>query len=107
LIDTRRPADRNALVRTTDLGIDARKALTAAQVTMIAGWAEDASATVDRRIARQEAARLAAAVKDADRHLRRMKAQLKELVEQLAPGFLTRPGVGPALRVLAPRSDSL
>jgi transposase len=97
-LDTRRTADRNALnalVRTTDLGVDARKALTAAQVTMIAGWAEDASATVDRQIARQEAARLAAAVKDADRHLRRMKAQLKELVEQLAPGFLTRPGIGP------------
>ena len=38
-LDTRRTADRNALnalVRTTDLGIDARKALTAAQVTMIA-----------------------------------------------------------------------
>jgi transposase len=32
---------------------------------------------------------------DADRHLRRMKAQLKELVEQLAPGFLIRPGIGP------------
>jgi hypothetical protein len=55
-------------VRTTDLGVDARKALTAAQVTMIAGWEEDASATVDRQISRQEAARLAGAVKDADRH---------------------------------------
>jgi transposase len=97
-LDTRRTADRNALnalVRTTDLGVDARKALTGAQVTMIAGWAERASDTVDQEIARQEATRLAAAVKEADRHLRRMKAQLKELVEQLAPGFLTRPGVGP------------
>lgn len=97
-LDTRRTADRNALnalVRTTGLGIDARKALTGAQVTMIAGWEEDASAAVDQQIARQEAARLAAAVKDADRHLRRMKAQLKELVEQLAPGFLTGPGIGP------------
>ncbi|MDR6413493.1 transposase [Pseudarthrobacter sulfonivorans] len=61
---------------------------------MIAGWAEDASTTVDQRIARQEATRRAAAVKDADRHLRRMKAQLKELVDQLAPGFLVRPGIG-------------
>ncbi|MDQ0076324.1 IS110 family transposase [Arthrobacter oryzae] len=97
-LDTRRTADRNALnalVRTTDLGIDARKALTGAQVRMIAGWAERASDTVDQQIARQEATRLAAAVKDADRHLRRIKKQLKELVEQLAPGFLTRPGVGP------------
>jgi hypothetical protein len=57
---------------------------------MIAGWAEDASATGDLRIARQEATRLAAAVRDADRHLRRMKAQLKELVDQLAPGTLKR-----------------
>ena len=97
-LDTRRTADRNALnalVRTTGLGIDARKALTGAQVTMIVGWGEDASAPVEQRIARQEAARLAAAVKDADRHLRRMKAQLKELVERLAPGFLARPGIGP------------
>jgi transposase len=97
-LDTRRTADRNALnalVRTTDLGVDARKALTGAQVRMIAGWGERASDTVDQQIARQEAARLAAAVGDADRHLRRMKAQLKELVEQLAPGFLIRPGIGP------------
>ncbi len=97
-LDTRHTADHNALnalVRTTDLGIDARKALTGTQVTVIAGWGEDASAPVDQQIARQEATRLAAAVKDADRHLRRMKAQLKELVEQLAPGFLTRPGIGP------------
>ncbi|WP_104175677.1 transposase [Arthrobacter sp. Y81] len=64
---------------------------------MIAGWSGDASAPVDQQIARQEATRLAAAVKDADRHLRRMKAQLKELVEQLAPGFLTRPGFGPVI----------
>lgn len=97
-LDTRRTADRNALnalVRTTDLGVDARKALTGAQVSMIAGWGECASDTVDQQIARQEAGRLAGAVKDADRHLRRMKAQLKELVEQLAPGFLARPGIGP------------
>ncbi|MBT2514679.1 IS110 family transposase [Arthrobacter sp. ISL-30] len=97
-LDTRRTADRNALnalARTSDLGVDARKALTAAQVTMIAGWGESASTPVDQQIARQEATRLAAAVKDADRHLRRIKAQLKELVEQLAPGFLTRPGIGP------------
>ena len=97
-LDTRRTADRNALnalVRITDLGVDARKALTGAQVRMIACWGERDSDTVDQQIGRQEAARLAAAVNDADRHLRRMKAQLKELVEQLAPGFLTRPGVGP------------
>lgn len=82
-LDTRRIADPNALnapVRTTDLGIDARKALTGAQVTMIAGWGEDASATVDRRIAWQEAALLAAAIKDTDRHLHRMKAPRKELI---------------------------
>ncbi|MCU1530854.1 MAG: transposase of ISAar41, family [Arthrobacter sp.] len=75
-LDTRRTADRNALnalVRTTGLGVDARKALTGAQVPVIAGWGEGPSAPVDRQIARQEATRLAAAVKDADRYLRRIK----------------------------------
>jgi transposase len=94
--DTRRTADRNALnalARTTGLGVDARKALTDAQVTMIAGWEERAADTVQQRIVRQEAARLAAAVKDADRNLRRMKIPLEELVEQLGPGFLARPGM--------------
>jgi transposase len=96
-LDTRRTADRNALnarARTTGLGVDARKALTDAQVTMIAGWEERAADAVQQRIVRQEAARLAAAVKDADRNLRRMKIPLKELVEQLGPGFLARPGIG-------------
>jgi transposase len=97
-LDTRRTADRNALnalVRTSDLGIDARKALTDARITMIAGWDERASDTVEQRIARQEATRLAAAVKDAARHLNRIKGQLRDLVEQLAPGFLDLQGVGP------------
>jgi transposase len=76
--DTRRTADRNALnalARTTGLGVDARKALTDAQVTMIAGWEERAADTVQQRIVRQEAARLAAAVKDADRNLRRIRSE--------------------------------
>jgi hypothetical protein len=59
-------------MRTTDPGVDARKALTGARVTVIAIWGEDASDTIDQQIARQEATRLAAAVKDADRHLHRL-----------------------------------
>lgn len=97
-LDARRTADRNALnalTRTTDLGIDTRKALSDAQVTTIACWREHPSDTVDQQIARQEAIRLATAVKDAQAHLRRIKRQLQELVEQLAPGFMSRPGIGP------------
>lgn len=62
--DTQRTAARNALttlLRTLDLGIDARSPLTAAQVTTVQGWRArqgDSAAAA----ARAEARRLASAV---------------------------------------------
>ncbi|MFE3258153.1 IS110 family transposase [Nocardia sp. NPDC059091] len=97
LLDTQRTASRNALtalLRTVDLGIDARRPLTAAQITAIAAW----RATVGdpaTRIARTEARRLARAIADHDKQLRENHAILGKLVERVAPGLQDTPGIGP------------
>lgn len=97
LIDQQRTANRNALnalVRSVDLGIDARKPLTDAQITSIAAW----RATRDRdaiRVTRSEAKRLAMAVIEQTAQLRENHRQLAALTEQLAPGLQDLPGIGP------------
>ena len=48
-----------ALVRTTDLGLDARKALTIGQLRVIAAWRTRAGDAIDVAVARAEATRLA------------------------------------------------
>ena len=82
-----------ALVRTVDLGIDARHRLTAAQVTQIAGWrSRDEPAWITT--CRQEAVRLARRIRDLDHDLQANRAQLDELVTAEAPGLTELTGVG-------------
>lgn len=67
LLDHQRTANRNALtalLRGTDLGIDARSSLRDAQITTIAAWRTSNSTDPVIRIARTEAKRLALTVKD-------------------------------------------
>lgn len=62
LITRERTATVNALtslVRTEDLGIDARRSLTMAQLRQIAGWRARANEPIDVAVARLEATRLA------------------------------------------------
>lgn len=97
LIDQQRTANRNALnalLRSIDLGIDARKPLTDTQVATIATWrtSRDRGAI---RVTRTEAKRLAWAVIDQTEQLRETHRQLAALTEQLAPGLQELPGVGP------------
>ena len=64
-MDTQRTGARNALtalLRTLDLGIDARSPLTAAQVTTVQGWRARQGDGAAAAVARAEARRLASAV---------------------------------------------
>lgn len=82
-----------ALVRTVDLDVDARKPLTARQITMIASWRdrdEDATTATCRR----EAVRLARRVRTLNDDLARSRSDLTELTAQDTPQLLELRGVG-------------
>lgn len=97
-----------ALVRVVDLGIDARRPLTADQVSQILRWrarAEDLATG----IARAEAVRLAKRVSDLDEDLRSNHDQLTSLIRaSKAATLLDKTGIGPvtAAVVLAAWSHS-
>jgi transposase len=98
LLDHQRTANRNALtalLRGTDLGIDARASLRDAQITAITAWRTSNSTDPVIRIARAEAKRLALAVKDLTGRLAENHKALAQLTEELAPGIQSVPGVGP------------
>ncbi|GGI02137.1 IS110 family transposase [Arthrobacter liuii] len=98
LLDHQRTANRNALtalLRGTDLGIDARSSLRDAQISTIAAWRSSNIADPMLRIARAEAKRLASAVKDLTTQLAENHKALAQLTDELAPGLQTTPGVGP------------
>ena len=99
IIDQQRTANRNALtalLRTIDLGIDARKPLTDAQIRTIAAWRTSRTGSSDAlAIARRESRRLALAVLEQSELLKNNHGQLRQLTEQLAPGLQDVPGLGP------------
>ena len=90
-----------ALIRVADLGIDARRPLTAAQITAMAGWRardEDLATAV----ARQEAVRLAKRVIAADREIAANTKQLTDLLNASpARVLLDKPGIGPVTAAVA------
>lgn len=97
-IDGRRTADRNVLtmlLRTYELGIDARRSVTQAQLEQIAAWRTRASDDAAAATIRGEARRLAKAVQAADTELEDNHKALEEHVRQLVPGLLEIPGLGP------------
>jgi len=82
-----------ALVRTIDLGIDARKPLTAGQIRTIAGWRnrdEDATTAT----CRHEAVRLAQRIGTLDCDLTGNRAGITELIRRDTPQLLELTGVG-------------
>lgn len=102
-LDTARTVNRNALnalVRTTDLGLDARRALTDAQIDLIAAWRPRAADPIQVAVARSEARRLARDILTSTAALKENKSLLSELVQQLAPGLQNEPGVGPVTAAL-------
>ncbi|MFE3003481.1 IS110 family transposase [Nocardia sp. NPDC059246] len=82
-----------ALVRAHDLGIDARRALTAAQIATIAGWRSRAE-PLGVAVARTEAVRQARRIGELDTQLDDNRDQLTELVNEHAPQLLSLFGVG-------------
>jgi len=97
-IDGRRTADRNVLtmlLRTYELGVDARRSLTQAQLEQIAAWRTRPSDDAAAATIRGEARRLAKAVQAADTELEDNHKALEEHVRQLVPGLLEIPGLGP------------
>lgn len=100
LLDQQRTANRNALLallRSVDLGVDARKPLSDDQIRVIAAWrATGRSAQKDPlAVARREARRLARTIIDQTQLLKENHRELSELAEQQAPGLQGHPGVGP------------
>ncbi|WP_281873289.1 transposase, partial [Brachybacterium paraconglomeratum] len=97
LTDQQRTANKNALtalLRTTDVGIDARKPLTDVQIATIAAWRTGRDEP-SHRIFREEARRLAKAIIEQTRSLQQNHQALSVLTETLAPGLQGIPGVGP------------
>lgn len=85
-----------ALLRTVDLGIDARQPLTTGQIRLIAAWrTRDEPGWL--ATCRTEAVRLARTIGDLDRALRTNHTQLDELVGAQAPQLPTLTGVGPVV----------
>ena len=85
-----------ALVRSVDLGVEARKALTSAQITTIAGWRtrdEDPATAACRR----EAIRLASRIRTLGRDLAANMAELRRFTAAEVPELLDLPGVGPVV----------
>jgi transposase len=85
-----------ALLLTVDLGVDARKPLTAAQVTTIAGR-RDREQNLARRTCRAEAVRLARRIKTLGIDLATNKRGIAELIADAAPELLELLRVGPVV----------
>ena len=85
----------HALVRTHDLGIDARKTLTPTQHRQIAAWRVRPHASLVERLAREQARRLARDVQETDALLAANYAELRTLTQQAAPELLAMTGIGP------------
>lgn len=98
LLDHQRTANRNALtalLRGTDLGVDARAPLRDSQINTIAAWRTSNSTDMAVLVARAEAKRLATAILDHSRRLVENHKALARLAEELAPGLQAISGVGP------------
>lgn len=96
LIDQQRTANRNALtalLRSFELGVDARRPLKDEQITAIAKWRTSRDPAVEPL--RSEAKRLASAILGQTHLLEKNHQELARLTEHLAPGLQEIQGVGP------------
>ncbi|KAA0973074.1 IS110 family transposase [Paeniglutamicibacter gangotriensis] len=98
MMDRQRSADRlalTAIVRTTELGVDAREALTDAQIRVIAAWRARPRDSRADRVARDEARRLARAVIAFNTEMEANRTHLSDIVQDMAPGLMDLQGLGP------------
>ncbi len=85
----------NALVRSIDIGIDARKTLTYANITELASSRRHRCDAPHEVAARSEIRRLATCIVGRRRLLDANEATLESLVRSIAPTLLNMSGVGP------------
>lgn len=92
-----------ALLRTHDLGIDARHTLSAATIDTIAGWRPRSTDSPAQATIRAEATNCARAIRTKDAELAANLDGLNRHVSALAPWLLTEKGIGPvaAAQILA------
>ncbi|MDQ4110587.1 MAG: IS110 family transposase [Actinomycetota bacterium] len=83
-----------ALMRTHDLGLDTRRALTKTQIKTISRW-RGREEPIDLATARAHAVRLALRINQLDSQLTGNADQIRTLVEDQAPILLDQPGIGP------------
>ncbi|WP_244516969.1 transposase [Arthrobacter alpinus] len=84
----------NALLRTVELGFDARKALSVTQINAVAAWREREE-DFSLQISRREAVRLASRIIVLTDQLRQNHAELQRLIQAEHPKLLEVFGVGP------------
>ena len=82
-----------ALLRTIELGMDARRPLSATIIRTVAAW-RSRQEGVTVRIGRMEAVRLAKRILDLEAQLKQNRCELEALVRDAAPDLLHMPGVG-------------
>jgi transposase len=85
-----------ALLRVSELGLDAHKSLTAAQIAEVSRWRTTREEPLALSVARAEAIRLAKRIGELDDQLKTSNSQINELVEisEAAP-LLEEKGFGP------------
>ncbi|NYI76294.1 IS110 family transposase [Nocardioides panzhihuensis] len=83
-----------ALLRTNDLDIDARRALTNTQIKTISRWRRREE-PIDLATTRAHAVRLALRITELDSQITDNANQIKTLVHDQAPILLDQPGIGP------------
>ncbi len=86
-----------ALLRTVDLGVDARRALSAMTIATIASWRATHTPATTRAVCRGEAIRLARRIRALDTELSTNQAALTTAVSAQAPELLEVRGVGPVV----------
>ncbi len=84
-----------SLLRTEELGVDARKALTMSQLRQVAAWRARTDEPIDVAVARAEATRLARKVLELREQAKTNEHRLRDLVLNVAPDLLDMRGVGP------------
>jgi transposase len=85
-----------ALLRTVELGVDARRALSGKTITTIAAWRTPTASTI-RTVCRAEAIRLARRIRALDGELAANHSALTAAVIAQAPELLQVHGVGPVV----------
>lgn len=84
-----------ALLRTHDLGFDARRKPTIAHIRQIAHWRTPSAARTTSEVAKAEAVLLARRVLDLGRQRRDNDTQLRRVVTQERPELFEQVGIGP------------